>query len=102
MKRKIISVEMNSGLPKTWPGIDIIKVYRTGEPGRTTYPLTEKNFWRAVGLQLHLAAFPTPAPADGRAAVTDEGERTTFHAGDAGYDGSPETAQVGADGALVF
>lgn len=38
---------------------------------------------------------PTPAPADARAAVT------TF-AGSVDYGDSPETAQVGADGAFFF
>jgi len=49
--KHIVSVEINSGFPKTWPGIDVITIYRCGEPGRNTYPLNERNYWRAVGMQ---------------------------------------------------
>lgn len=57
--------------------------------------------WGRVSILIDRYKALTPAPLP-VFETRDEAETMTFHAGDAGYSGIPETPQVNADGALRF
>lgn len=56
MKREIIEVTIIANVRPRLRS-RCIEVQRKHDPIPQTYPLTERNYWRAVGMQLRLAGF---------------------------------------------